>query len=442
MNNISDLQIEKEILPLFDFTLNDFSKEAINKLLQEPLISISDILHRQDILKGFIANLNDLKEYSYSRVDFYEVHKLLLDTSTHNSKSIYLRLFLSEKERHQTRAKLIQFVVLFQRLHSFYIKRLDTSRFPEEFKKELQNMNDFLTSFNLSYYDELIREDKFKIKHITELAKLISSYQENGRVEIFYKRFFLFEAYMSISRCIYQNKFCFPSFTENGISFECLYHPLLKNPIKNSFTSNKNVILLTGPNMSGKSTFLKSVGLAVYLAHIGVGVPATKAELPHFVHLSISINHNDDILSGYSHFMTEIMRLKQVLIEASKNKKCFAIFDELFKGTNIEDAVQISSTTINGFTRFNNCFFFISTHLHQLKEIETVKSKQVETYYLDCEVKDDMPIFKFLVKEGWSDLKVGQLLFEKEGLNKLLQVDGANGYAYNKSIGKIWAEGR
>ena len=130
--------------------------------------------------------------------------------------------------------------------------------------------------------------------------------------------------------------------------------------------------------MSGKSTFLKSIGLCVYLAHLGIGIPASKAELPFLYHLSISINHNDDILNSYSHFMIELMRLKHVLVEATTNKKCFAVFDELFKGTNTEDAVQISSTTIKGLMNFPDCFFFISTHLHQLKEIEQVKTKQVD----------------------------------------------------------------
>jgi DNA mismatch repair protein MutS len=426
VNNTGDLYIEKDILPLFDFTHNDLSKETLNKLLQEPLTLLSDILVRQDILKGFIANATNLKDYSYSRVDFYEVHKFLTGTSIEtNKKGIRLKLFSSNEQRHQTKAKFIQFILLFQRLNSIYIKRLDTTYFPDEYKRKLQSLNNVFRSFNLGYYDGLIREEKFRIKHIIELAKLIASHQENGQVELFYKQLFLFESYLSISTCIVQNDFCFPSFSENCFSFENLSHPLLKNPVKNGFIIKHNVVLLTGPNMSGKSTFLKSVGLAVYLAHIGVGVPATKAELPHFDYISISINHNDDIQSGYSHFMVEVMRLKQVLIKASANKKCFAVFDELFKGTNIEDAVQISSQTINGFTRFLNSFFLISTHLHQLKEVERVKSEQVETYYLDCEIKEDIPVFKYVVRKGWSDLKVGQLLFEKEGLNKLLLANGS-----------------
>jgi DNA mismatch repair protein MutS len=172
--------------------------------------------------------------------------------------------------------------------------------------------------------------------------------------------------------------------------------------------------------MSGKSTLLKSIGLCIYLAHLGLATPTSKMECPFFDYISIAINHDDDILKGYSHFMNEIMRLKQVLIKANENKSCFAVFDELFRGTNIEDAIQISTTTISGLAKIKNSFFFISTHLHQLKEIEQVKAKQVDSYYVDCIIQNNTPIFSYRIKEGWSDLKVGQLLFEKEGLNVLL----------------------
>jgi DNA mismatch repair protein MutS len=435
MNNIKDLNLQSEILPLFDFTHNDFAKDALLDLLQEPLSDIDDIETRQCIIKAFLANLETFKDYSYSRVDYYEIYRFLSDTSIETYvKGIKLKLLFSEKERNQTRARFIQFVILFRHLHVSYIKRINTSIFPREYKDELIELNDFLTAFNFEFYDELIRDDKFKTKHINELTKIVLEKQITGAVSAFYKSLFIFEAYLSISKGVYKNKFCFPTFCDNYIAFEHLFHPLIKDPVKNSFTSRNNVILLTGPNMSGKSTFLKSIGLCVYLAHVGIGVPASKAQLPFFDHLSISINHNDDILSGYSHFMTEIKRLKDVVVEATTNKKCFAVFDELFKGTNIDDAVQISSTTIKGLMNFKNSFFFISTHLHQLKELEQVKTNQVETYYVDCDIKDGTPLFSYQIKAGWSDLKVGQMLFEKEGLNELLQPKSANGYAYKHQL--------
>jgi DNA mismatch repair protein MutS len=110
MTNISDLHIQKEILPLFDFTFNDFSKEKLISILNESLSSTDEILLRQETLKGFITNFQTLKDYSYSRVDLFEVYFFLANYSDieASKKGLKLRLLLSEKERHQTRGKYIQ----------------------------------------------------------------------------------------------------------------------------------------------------------------------------------------------------------------------------------------------------------------------------------------------------------------------------------------------
>jgi DNA mismatch repair protein MutS len=114
------------------------------------------------------------------------------------------------------------------------------------------------------------------------------------------------------------------------------------------------------------------------------------------------------------------MTLKNVLQEAKGNAKCFAVFDELFRGTNIEDALEISTATIKGLVHFPHSLFFISTHLHQLKDMEEIKTNKVTTCFIECELKDDTPVFTYKLKQGWSDLRVGRILFEKEGLNKML----------------------
>ena len=429
MTNIRDLHIQEQVLRFFDFTHNDFSKETLLTILQTPLSCLEEVLLRQQIVKGFIANLGCLRNYAYSRVDLVEVHAFhhqYLEAQT-SKRSLKLRLLLSEKERHQTRSRYVQFVLLFYKLQIHYLKLIDVTFFPESYKNELKAINEFFTSFNLSQYEQLIREQKFKIKHIVELASLLSWKASKGELTIFWKRYFLFEAYLSIGIGISKHHFCFPSFSETDLSFEDLYHPILPHPVKNSFTSKSNVFLLTGPNMSGKSTLLKAVGLSVYLGNIGLALPASKAEMPFFDTISISINLNDDIENGYSHFMTEVINLKKVLIEATNGRKCFAVFDELFRGTNIEDAIDISSSTIKGLARFSNSFFFISTHLHQLKELEEVQSGKLDTWFVDCAIINASPIFTYVLKYGWSDLKVGRILFEKEGLNELLNDSSVNG---------------
>lgn len=423
MINVTDLHIEDEILPLLDFTHNDFSKKVLIDIVAKPLGSVEDILLRQDILKGFIANSNILRDYSYSRVDFLEVHDFLKKFSIQTTqKSLKLPLLFSEKERHQKRGKLTQLVLLFHKLHSFYLTRLDTKPFPEAYKKELKNLSDFLSGFDLIRYELLIREQRFRVRHIVEVTALLSQKAKDGHLATFWERYFLFEAYLSVSIGITRHGFIFPAFSETAFSLNHFYHPLLTNPVKNSFTTGCNVILLTGPNMSGKSTFLKAVSLCVYLGHIGLAVPASKAEIPFFSTISVAINLNDDIVNGFSHFMTEVINLKKVVIEASNNAKCFAVFDELFRGTNIEDAIEISARTIKGVTNFKKSVFLISTHLHALKEMDEVKTNKVATWFIDCELNDNNPIFTYILKEGWSDLKVGCILFEKEGLNDLLSV--------------------
>ena len=97
------------------------------------------------------------------------------------------------------------------------------------------------------------------------------------------------------------------------------------------------------------------------------------------------------------------------------------MFDELFRGTNIEDALEISTATIKGLTHFTHSLFFISTHLHQLKDLEEIKNHKVTTCYIECELNNNTPYFTYKLKPGWSDLKLGRILFEKEGLNKMLQ---------------------
>ncbi len=419
MNNLKDLNIEKEILPLFNFSLNIFAKNKILEILKKPLQSTIEIAQRQNILKGFTENNNILTDYSYTVLYLNEVHFFLNNEKIENLslKRFQYKLFTSKQEKARYVSKLNQVILFFHRLESNYFTRLKLKTFPKDYALSIKRILQFLSYFESSKYAHIIREKRLKDKHVIELTEKISELKKKELIQTFWEDFFLFEAYLSINLGILKNKFVFPSFTENSISLSGFYHPLLKNPIKNDFETKSNVIVLNGPNMSGKSTFLKAVGLCVYLAHLGIGIPASFGKIPFCNYFSIEINRRDDILNGYSHFMTEVLNLKSVIEQASKGKNCFAVFDELFSGTNVEDGFEICKTTINGLSKFDNCFFFISTHIQELKSIS---NQQIANYFIDCELIENKPTFTYKLKKGWSDIKVGQILFEKEGLNKLL----------------------
>jgi len=423
MTNTSDLHIEDEILPLFDYTFNYHSGQAVRNALEAPLDSTTAILDRQQIFKGFIAHHGILKDYSFSRFNLAELYDFLETFSVGSLSGSKLRwkLTFSEKERHQKRGKLIQMILLFHKIQSSYTSKIDAALFPAAYAAELQQLNNFFSDFKPEHYETVFKKKKkLSVNDLAELIETIAAKTANGQMAAFWKHWFQFEANLSISHGIIKHGLSFPVFTETGFIVEGLFHPLLKNPVKNSLVADKNVILLTGPNMSGKSTFLKAVSLCVYLGHTGLAVPAAQASMPFFSTISVAINLTDSIVSGYSHFMTEIVTLKNVLQEAQKNTRCFAVFDELFRGTNIEDALDISTATIKGLTRFPNSLFFISTHLHQLRDIEEIKNNQVSTWYIDCRLNGNTPAFTYQLKEGWSDLKIGRILFEKEGLYGML----------------------
>jgi DNA mismatch repair protein MutS len=422
MINVQDLHIEQEIKPIFDFTFNIHSANEVKDILSKPLGSKEEILQRQQLLKGFLANREVLKDYSFYRFNLSEIYDFLenIFVGSVSAKKLRWKLMFSDKEREQKRGRLILLVRLFFTINKNYLCRIDTGLFPAAYASELEEMKKFLAGFNLDRYETAFVKNKFRIRHMVELMMIITEKTAAGEVAVFWKRWFLFEAYQSVSNGISTHGFVFPIFDDEQFSLHDFYHPVLKNPVKNNLVARHQVILLTGPNMSGKSTLLKAVSLCVYLAHTGLAVPAKNAVMPFFNTISVAINLTDSIVSGYSHFMSEIITLKNVLTEARNGARCFAVFDELFRGTNIEDSLEISTTTLKGLTHFPNSIFIISTHLHQLKNMEEIKTDKIFTCYIDCKLTDNIPAFTYTLKEGWSDLKLGRILFEKEGLNKML----------------------
>jgi len=233
------------------------------------------------------------------------------------------------------------------------------------------------------------------------------------------------DAYQSLARVFVAEDLCFPNFTIATTAYieatNC-YHPLLVTPTSYNITLKKdsNFLFLTGANMAGKSTFIKAVGISVYLAHLGMGVPAKTMELTLFDGLLSNINVMDNIMKGESYFYNEVKRIKNTIEKINDGKNWLILIDELFKGTNVEDAMKCSTAVIEGLRKIKPSLFILSTHLYEigdhLKQFPSIQFK-----YFETSVNDGELVFSYQLKEGISNDRLGYLILQKEGVVDLLK---------------------
>ena len=231
MNNIKDLNIEKEILPLFNYSMNIFSRNKILEILGKPLQSTSEITQRQNILKGFSKNQKILKDYSYTVLYLDEVHFFLNNEKIEDlsKKKLKYKLFASKQEKTKYTSKLNQLILFFYRLESKYFTRLRLEDFPKDYASSIKQILEFLSSFELHKFEHIIREKRLKDNHVIELTEKINELKRRELIGPFWEALFLFESYLSINNGIIKNNLSFPTFTKDKIGLRDFYHPLLEN---------------------------------------------------------------------------------------------------------------------------------------------------------------------------------------------------------------------
>ena len=233
------------------------------------------------------------------------------------------------------------------------------------------------------------------------------------------------DAWYSMAMATRQFNLSFPVFREQEepfLEFRSLYHILLPAPVAYDLQLDRhsNFLFLTGANMAGKSTFIRAAGVAVFLAHLGMGVPAAAMQLSLFDGVLSNINVMDNIGKGESYFFNEVQRIRDTLIKISGRHKWLVLIDELFKGTNVQDAMKCSATVIKGLIRIPNSLFVLSTHLYEIGE-ELRQYANISFKYFETEVKEDQLIFSYQLKDGISNDRIGYLILKREKVVEMLE---------------------
>lgn len=233
------------------------------------------------------------------------------------------------------------------------------------------------------------------------------------------------DAYYSMAKAVQTFNLHFPVISDGDepvIQAKGLYHLLLNTPVAYDITLNPqtNFIFLTGANMAGKSTFIKSVGCAVYLAHVGMGVPAQSMQLSIFDGLLSNIQVQDNIVKGESYFFNEVQRIKNTVLKITDGRKWLVLIDELFKGTNIQDAMHCSSTVIKGLLKIKNSLFILSTHLYEIGD-ELKVYPNIAFRYFETTATEEQLQFSYQLKEGISNDRFGYLILKREKVVEMLE---------------------
>jgi DNA mismatch repair ATPase MutS len=233
------------------------------------------------------------------------------------------------------------------------------------------------------------------------------------------------DAWYSMAMAMRKYQLQFPEMIEQStpyIEARGLYHLLLKQPVAYDLELNPshNFLFLTGANMAGKSTLIKSVGSAVFLAHLGMGVPAQNMKLTLFDGLLTNINVVDNIAKGESYFYNEVQRVKNTVQKINDGKKWLVLIDELFKGTNVQDAMKCSLTVIKGLIKIKNSLFILSTHLYEIGE-ELKPYSNISFRYFETTATDEQLEFSYQLKEGISNDRLGYLILKREKVVDMLE---------------------
>ena len=424
---IGDLEIfeaarnRKSLIRILDKTVTIGGSNRLTALLYNPMADMTLIHHRIDAIRFFSSNMFDIP-VSVQNLDFIEHYLNQSDypTTFSSMKAIEksIRNKLNPTNEFYVRERGIQYAVEFIRSLHRTIQEMDPEGCPHLIRKYNADM---MQVFSIPVLAEIISEKKNRkrLSSVT-IEKLDHHFRYINKKEL---RFLLdvvyeYDVFQTLAQAAPRLGFCLPEIvpsSEKTVDITGLHHPLISKavPYDVHLTDDANLVFITGPNMAGKSTFLKSLGIAVFLAHAGFPVPATSMKISLLSGLSTTINIPDDLNLGYSHFYSEVLRIKKVAEHIRDNGSMLVIFDELFRGTNVKDAFEGSVAVISEFSKLRSCFFAISTHLVEVAE-HLSDHRNIKFRFFEVKNNDGMPEYTYQIKEGVTDTRLGMHIIRQE----------------------------
>lgn len=408
-------------------------------------VNAHDLLH----LKNSIRVLPDinliLEELKLEKLDTFEELGVLLDKSIKEEAPITIKEgniikdgynqeidelrsvrkngkdFISKFETEERERTGIQNLKIgYNKVFGYYIEitKGQVKNIPEDFayeRKQTTTNSERYISPLLKEKEDLILNAEDRINNLEyeifnsikdEIKKYIPLLQKVSAKIAYYD---VIQAFATVAE---ENNFVCPILNEtNEINIIAGRHPVVESFIKNEYTPNDvvmdketNILLITGPNMSGKSTYMRQLAIIIILNQIGSFVPCKEAHLPIIDKIFTRIGASDDLVGGESTFMVEMKESATALKNATKNS--LILFDELGRGTSTYDGMSLAGAIIEYIETHIKCKTLFSTHYHELTKMgenfEGIKNVHVSIYEENGNVK-----FLHKVKDGSVDKSYG-----------------------------------
>lgn len=411
---VSDLRIFGKrngtgIYDLYNRTHTRGGEAVLKELFLSPLADAAAISRRAGIIEGF-AGLQ--MAFPFNPVLFDTIGKYLREP---DERSKNARGTLGEKEIQQGVLSVIECM---QQTRTFI--EAEGVRNIQAFAEERQAIAQLI---NNPVFEPVYREQGKAKPAFTAIAAYDNLFRvrERTKIEELLRQIYYLDVYLGVAKLAVERQFVFPKVVDSGLKLEGVYHPELAHPVGNTISmgANQQVVFLTGANMAGKSTLLRAISTAVYLAHMGFPVPAASMEFAVLHGMYTTINLPDNLGIGASHFYAEVLRVKQVAAALHRGESLFVVFDELFRGTNVKDAHEATVAVTRAFARKKNSLFIISSHIVEAGE-GLKQSGNIGFYYLPTRMNGHQPEYTYTLTHGITDDRHGMIIIRNEGILDIL----------------------
>jgi DNA mismatch repair protein MutS len=428
-NDISIFHSEEEfsIFNKLNFTRTVGGREWLRKFFSEPHDDLKKILGTQKVIRTFMEHVQqwptDISNGTVLVMDKFMDYALDPISETPASFNNLFYKWLHSEDYSMVKYSITHFADFYRGLKKI-AELLDGLSLPPNIQLYIDRISGLLKESPLQKLAATEPAQKFSLRQNLYFGYHLRGRYKTGTLELIeiYSRL---DAWYSMAVAMKTYNLSFPEFIEQEVPLvdaKGLYHILLPKPVAYDMQMNPehNFLFLTGANMAGKSTLIKALGSAVFLAHIGMGVPAQKMKLTLFDGLLSNINVVDNIAKGESYFFNEVQRIKNTIDKINNGKKWLVLIDELFKGTNVQDAMKCSLTVIRGLIKMKNSLFILSTHLYEIGE-ELKTYPNISFRYFETNVRDEQLEFSYQLKEGISNDRIGYVILKREKVVEMLE---------------------